>query len=172
MEEKKEKTAGELRREELFLNQKNGYDRITPEEEAAMRNYCDDYKRFLDNGKTERECVEYTVRLAEEMGFCRFERGMAVKPGDKIYRINRGKAVMLAVIGSAPLSEGVNIGAAHIDSPRLDLKPNPLYEDSELAFFSSVSACLPGSRSPVAPRSNGWRPGRRHLVPCFPASSG
>jgi len=137
MEEKKEKTIGEKRREELLWNPKNGYDRMASEDEAAMHRYCEDYKRYLDSGKTERECVEYTVLLAKKHGFRPFERGMAVTPGDKIYRINRGKAVVLAVIGSAPLSEGVNIGAAHIDSPRLDLKPNPLYEDSELAFFKT-----------------------------------
>jgi aspartyl aminopeptidase len=137
MEEKKEKTPGEKRREELLNNPKNGYDRVTPEDEAAMKIYCEDYKKFLDNGKTERECVEYIATLAALKGFRSFERGMALRPGDKIYRVNRGKSVMLAVIGSTPLSEGVSIGAAHIDSPRLDLKPNPLYEDSELAFFKT-----------------------------------
>lgn len=137
MEEKKEKSAAELRREELFFNAKNGYDRLTTEEEAAMHAYCEEYKKYLDLGKTERECVDYTVALAEKRGFRPFERGMEVKPGDKLYRVNRGKAVMLAVIGAAPLSEGANIGAAHIDSPRLDLKPNPLYEESEMAFFKT-----------------------------------
>ena len=62
---------------------------------------------------------------------------MALQPGDRVYRVNRGKALMLAVLGSRPMSEGVNIGAAHIDSPRLDLKQNPLYEDSELAFLKT-----------------------------------
>ena len=71
----------------------------------------------MDAGKTERECVTEAVRLAEAKGFKPFTRGMAVNPGDKLYRINRGKALMLAVVGTRPLSEGVNIGAAHIDSP-------------------------------------------------------
>ena len=102
-----------------------------------MRAYCEDYKKFLDAGKTERECVDETVRQAEAKGFKPFVRGMAVNPGDKLYRVNRGKAIMLAVVGSRPLSEGVNIGAAHIDSPRLDLKQNPVYEDSELAFLKT-----------------------------------
>ena len=135
--EEKQKTPGELRREALLYQPKNGYDRLNPAEEADMNAYCEDYKKFLDAGKTERECVDETVRLAEYHGFKPFVRGMVLNPGDKLYRVNRGKAVMLAVIGSKPLSEGVNIGAAHIDAPRLDLKPNPLYEDAELAFLKT-----------------------------------
>ncbi|MEQ2455239.1 aminopeptidase [Flavonifractor hominis] len=135
--EEKQKTTGELRREALFYQPKNGYDRLSAQDEADMKAYCEDYKKFLDAGKTERECVDETVRLAQSHGFQPFTRGMAVNPGDKLYRVNRGKAVMLAVVGSKPLSEGVNIGAAHIDAPRLDLKPNPLYEDSELAFLKT-----------------------------------
>ena len=133
----KEKTAGELRREALCYAPKNGYDRLTAEDEAALQRYCEDYKRFLDAGKTERECVSEAIRQAEAKGFRPFVRGMELKSGDKIYRSNRGKSLMLAVVGSRPLSVGVNIGAAHIDSPRLDLKPNPLYEDSELAYFKT-----------------------------------
>ena len=135
--EEKQKTAGELRREALLYQPKNGYDRLSAQDEADMKSYCEDYKKFLDAGKTERECVTEAVRLAEAKGFKPFTRGMAVNPGDKLYRINRGKSLMLAVVGTRPLSEGVNIGAAHIDSPRLDLKPNPLYEDAELAFFKT-----------------------------------
>ena len=135
--EEKQKTPGELRREALLYQPKNGYDRLNPAEEADLNAYCEDYKKFLDAGKTERECVDETVRLAEYHGFKPFVRGMALNPGDKLYRVNRGKALMLAVIGTRPLSEGVNIGAAHIDAPRLDLKPNPLYEDAELAFFKT-----------------------------------
>ena len=135
--EEKQKTPGELRREALLYQPKNGYDRLPAAEEADLNAYCEDYKKFLDAGKTERECVDETVRLAEYHGFKPFTRGMDIRPGDKLYRVNRGKAIMLAVIGSRSLSEGVNIGAAHIDSPRLDLKPNPLYEDAELAFLKT-----------------------------------
>ncbi|HWS43338.1 MAG TPA: aminopeptidase [Pseudoflavonifractor sp.] len=135
--EEKVKTIGELRREALLDNPKNGYDRLSAEDEAAMKTYCEDYKRFLDTGKTERECVDEAIRLAEAQGFKVFTRGMAVNPGDRLYRANRGKSLMLAVVGSSPLSEGVNIGAAHIDAPRLDIKQRPLYEDSELAFLKT-----------------------------------
>lgn len=89
--EEKQKTAGELRRESLCYRQKNGYDRLSQEAEAAMKSYCEDYKRFLDAGKTERECVDETVRLAEAAGFKPFTRGMAVNPGDRLYRVNRAR---------------------------------------------------------------------------------
>ena len=135
MEEKK--NAGDLRRDALLYRPKNGWDRITAAQEAELKGYCEDYKKFLDDSMTEREAVETAIALAEAKGFKPFARGMELKAGDKIYRSNRGKAIMLAVIGSKSLSEGVNIGAAHIDAPRLDLKPNPLYEDSELAFFKT-----------------------------------
>ena len=133
----KEKTAAELRREALSWKQKNGWDCLADGEEAALNSYCEDYKKFLDAGKTERECVDYTVYLAQANGFKAFERGMELKAGDKVYRVNRGKAVMLAVIGSEGLENGANIGAAHIDSPRLDLKQNPLYESEEMAFLKT-----------------------------------
>ena len=133
----KVKTAGELRREALLYKQKNGWDCLAEGEEAALEAYCEDYKKYLDEGKTERECVDYTVRLAEANGYKAFERGMELNPGDKVYRVNRGKAIMLAVIGSESLANGANIGAAHIDSPRLDLKQNPLYESEEMAFLKT-----------------------------------
>ena len=135
MEEKK--TAGDLRREALLYRPKNGYDRLSAADETAMKRYCEDYKKFLDESMTEREAVDSAVALAEAKGFKPFVRGMELKAGDKVYRVNRGKAVMLAVVGTEPLSQGAHIAAAHIDSPRLDLKPNPLYEDSEMAFFKT-----------------------------------
>ena len=102
-----------------------------------MEAYCTGYKQFLDGGKTERECVDRAVALAEKAGFRPYVRGTEVKPGDKVYRVNRGKAVTLAVIGRKSLDQGANIGAAHIDSPRLDLKQNPLYEAEELAYLKT-----------------------------------
>ena len=123
--EEKEKSPAQLRREALCLDKKNGYDRLTAEDEQDMTAYCEDYKRFLDAAKTEREAVDEAVRLAKSKGFVPFIRGMSVNPGDKYYRVNRGKALMLAIIGEKSLADGVSIGAAHIDSPRLDLKQNP-----------------------------------------------
>ena len=137
MDEKKELTRGEQLRRALTYQKKNGYDRLQPGELEAIEAYCSGYKQFLDGGKTERECVDRTIALAETAGFRPYVRGMELKPGDKVYRSNRGKAVMLAVIGRKGLDQGVNIGAAHIDSPRLDLKQNPVYEADELAFFKT-----------------------------------
>ena len=137
MDEKKELTRGEQLRRALTYQKKNGYDRLQTGELEAIEAYCSGYKQFLDGGKTERECVDRTIALAETAGFRPYVRGMELKPGDKVYRSNRGKAVMLAVIGRKGLDQGVNIGAAHIDSPRLDLKQNPVYEAEELAFFKT-----------------------------------
>ena len=136
-EEKKEQTRGEQLRKALLYDKKNGYDRLIAGELEAMEAYCTGYKQFLDGGKTERECVDRAVALAEKAGFRPYVRGTEVKPGDKVYRVNRGKAVTLAVIGRKSLDQGANIGAAHIDSPRLDLKQNPLYEAEELAYLKT-----------------------------------
>ena len=123
--------------EKLAYAPKNGYERLSAEEEQAMHAYCEDYKDFLDHGKTERLCVEHCIELASARGFVPYEKGMALKTGDKVYYNNRGKAIMLAVIGEQDLSHGANIGAAHTDAPRLDLKPRPLYEEAELAYFKT-----------------------------------
>ena len=137
MDEFKEPTRGEQLRKALAYEKKNGYDRLLPGELEAMEDYCTGYKQFLDAGKTERECVDRTIALAEAAGFRPYTRGMELKAGDKVYCSNRGKAIMLAVMGRKGLDQGVNIGAAHIDSPRLDLKQNPLYETEEMAFFKT-----------------------------------
>ena len=137
MDERKEESRGEQLRRALAYEKKNGYDRLQPGELEAMDAYCAGYKQFLDAGKTERECVDRTIALAEASGFRPYTRGMELNPGDKVYQVNRGKAIMLAVMGKKSLAEGVNIGAAHIDSPRLDLKQNPLYEADEMAFLKT-----------------------------------
>ena len=129
-------TIEELR-ESLLASPKNGYTRITAEERAEMESYCKRYMAFMDECKTEREATAWAVREAEKNGFVPFVPGMDAKPGDKIYYNNRGKAIALAVIGTESLSKGANICAAHVDSPRMDLKPNPLYEDSEIAYFKT-----------------------------------
>ena len=132
-----EKTDIKELKKQLFSTKKNGYDKIKQEELPLMDAYCRDYMAYLDAGKTERLCAAETIRLAEEKGYRPYVRGMEVKTGDKLYVCNRGKAVMLAHIGRKSLAEGVQIAAAHIDAPRLDLKPNPRYEESEMAFFKT-----------------------------------
>ena len=132
-----EKTDSKELKKQLFSTKKNGYDKIAREELPLMESYCRDYMAYLDAGKTERLCAAETIRLAENAGYRPYVRGMEIKTGDKLYVCNRGKAVMLAHIGEKSLAEGVQIAAAHIDAPRLDLKPNPLYEESEMAFFKT-----------------------------------
>ena len=129
-------TTEELRTS-LLASNKNGYTRITADQKAEMNAYCARYMAFMDACKTEREATSWAVREAEKRGFMPFGPGMQVKPGDKIYYNNRGKAIALAVIGTESLAMGANICAAHVDSPRMDLKPNPLYEDSEIAYFKT-----------------------------------
>ena len=132
-----ENNKGKLLREQLLNQKKNGWDKVDEATEHAIFDYCEGYKAYLDKGKTERTCVDYTVELIEAAGFVPLERGMELVPGMKVYRVNRGRGINLAVIGSAPLDQGVSIVAAHIDAPRLDLKPTPLYEDSEIAFLKT-----------------------------------
>lgn len=136
MAEKKNGEKEEFRKK-LFYEQKNGYDLIDSKERIALEKFCEGYKTFLDAAKTEREAVNEAVRLAEKAGFVPLTSETVLEPGTKVYRSNRGKALMLAVIGKNDLSGGCNIAAAHVDSPRLDLKQLPLYEDSELAYFKT-----------------------------------
>ena len=124
-------------RDTLLRNTKHGYDRMDPAEMAALEAYCADYRKFLDNSKTERDCVDYTIKLAEGKGFVPYTPGMPLLPGTKVYVNNRDKAIMLAVIGKRHLSEGIHVEVAHTDAPRLDLKPNPLYEEAELGYFKT-----------------------------------
>ena len=129
-------TTDELR-ETLLRSPKNGLQLLNDQQRTEMESYCKDYRAFMDACKTEREATAWAVREAQKHGYKPFTPGMAAKPGDKIYYDNRGKSIALAVIGTKPLSEGANICAAHVDSPRMALKPNPLYEDSEIAYFKT-----------------------------------
>ena len=101
------------------------------------RKFCEGYKKFLDEGKTERECVRYAVKLLEKNGYRPFEAGASYQAGDKVYYVNRGKSLIATTFGRLPLEEGLRINGAHIDSPRLDLKPNPMYEKDEMAYFKT-----------------------------------
>ncbi len=127
----------EDKRKELLYAPKNGYTRIGEDDKAAMNEYGRRYMDFLNAAKTERESVTEAIRLAEEKGFVPYTPGMAMTPGTRVYSTVYGKAINLAVIGQKPLSQGTRIAAAHIDNPRIDLKPNPLYEDGELAYFKT-----------------------------------
>lgn len=124
-------------RKTLFYTQKNGLDLVSANEAGQIEAYCAGYKAYLNDARTEREAVREAIALAEREGFRAYVPGMALKAGDKIWYSNRGKALLLAVVGKKPMSEGCVVAAAHVDSPRLDLKQIPLYEDTEMAFFKT-----------------------------------
>lgn len=117
------------------MERKSAWDKISNKKEVF--DFCDDYIKYLNLGKTERLCVEYSKKLAKENGFVDIDSVNELKEGMKIYKINRGKNIVLAVIGKADIEKGFNLVAAHIDSPRLDLKQIPLYEDSNMAMFKT-----------------------------------
>lgn len=122
---------------ELFYAPKHASEIISDEEQKKADEFAEEYKRYMDNGKTERESVKYFIEKAEKHGFTEFDRKKKYSAGEKVYYNNRGKSVILCVFGTRPICDGVKISAAHLDSPRLDLKPNPLYEDGEMAYFKT-----------------------------------
>ncbi len=125
-------------RDRLMYTPKNGYDRLSDGDYKKINACGEKYKTFLNEGRTERGAVRYAVSLAEGAGFKPYTEGMKLSAGDKIYTVNRGKSVILAVMGKKPMKDGVNIIAGHIDVPRLDVKPMPLYEESrELAYLKT-----------------------------------
>lgn len=132
-----EKTETELLKEKLFMQKKNGLLTVSEETVRQADDFCEGYKKFLDNSKTERMAVKSAIALAEKAGFKPFEYGKKYNAGDRYYVNNHGKSLALVNIGSVSAEQGVHITAAHIDSPRLDLKPNPLYEEIELALFKT-----------------------------------
>jgi len=124
-------------KEKLFNQKKNGWEGLSEKKRNEVFNYCNGYMGFLNKGKTEREIVRTSKEMAEKAGFKDINSKKTLKPGDKIYYINREKNIYLAVIGKEPIENGLHIIGAHADSPRLDLKPNPLYEDGEFAYLKT-----------------------------------
>lgn len=117
------------------------WEHYTEEEKEKVFSFAEDYRKFISECKTERECVDWFEELAKSAGFISMEEVKAgskrLEPGDRVYALNHGKAMALFVVGTAPIEEGMNILGAHIDSPRLDLKQNPLYEDTGLAMLDT-----------------------------------
>ena len=128
--------AKELK-EKLFRKKTNGWETLNKEEKKKAYDFSEKFMHFINSAKTERECVKSLTNILEHNGFKNIETVDNLKAGDKIYYINREKNIYAAVIGSDDLTNGLNIIGAHIDSPRLDLKPNPLYESEELALFKT-----------------------------------
>lgn len=141
-----------------MADKKNAVLRMSEEELKKCDKFCEGYKAFLDIAKTEREASAEIVKMAKARGFVEFSAKNKYKPGDKVFYLNREKSVILAVIGKESIENGVNLVAAHIDSPRLDMKQNPLYEKDEVAYFKTHY--YGGiKKSPVADRSAlaAWR---------------
>ena len=132
MENTNEKTAGQKLQEELTWK----FPSVAleaPERVKEAYDFCEPYKTFLSEAKTERECVLKAEAMLKDAGYTEFDPKASYQPGDKVYFNNRGKAIIASTFGTAPLDEGIRLNAAHIDAPRLDLKPTP-----EQSPFSSL----------------------------------
>lgn len=132
-----EKSAAQLKKEELFLQRKHMSYVVSDDVKKASDAFAEGYKDFMTTAKIEREVVTYMLAKAKEQGYTEFDKTKTYQPGDKVYKVNREKAILLTTFGKKSVAEGVRLVASHIDSPRLDLKPNPLYETDELAFFKT-----------------------------------
>ncbi len=128
--------ADEIRKE-LTFSFKNLWNPENEKEMKAIMDFCEDYKVALDEGKTEREFVDYSVELLEKNGFKQFDPNSSLKLGDRVYEAVHGKALIAAVIGSGDPLEGFNLVGAHIDSPRIDLKTNPIYEAADMTLMKT-----------------------------------
>ena len=125
----------------IKVKKESAWKKYNEEDLEKLNNICNDYKRFLTVSKTEREATKEIIRRAEEKGYKNLEdyikNNVEIRPGDKIYVNNKGKAVALFHIGEKPITEGMNILGAHIDSPRIDLKANPIYESDGFVYFDT-----------------------------------
>ncbi len=132
-----ETNAVQALKDALFSQKKHAVLRMDETELTACETFAQAYTSFMNRCKTEREAAQFITDTLEENGYVPFTPNMPLKAGDKVYLNNRGKAVILATIGTAPITEGVRLCAAHIDSPRLDLKQHPLYEQDEIGYFKT-----------------------------------
>ena len=144
MDQEKEKSAGKLLEEQLTWKFPH-IGKKAPEQTEEAATFCEGYKEFLNQGKTERECVAKAVEMLEAAGYRPLSMTEKYRPGDKVYLVNRQKSILATTFGEEPLNKGVRINGAHIDSPRLDLKPYPfenplLWRDPEV----SVGDCAAG----------------------------
>ncbi|NOQ38223.1 aminopeptidase [archaeon] len=136
-ESKDKKTKYQKLEEKLALKKKSAWDQFTDRQKKDAFRLCDDYKSFLDNAKTEREAVKEIEAFAKKKGFSGIGEAKELTPGSRVYDTYRNKNAALVIAGKKPITEGARIIVSHIDSPRLDLKPHPLYEDSGLAMLKT-----------------------------------
>ena len=130
-----EKTKGQVLAEEILRDPKS-LGEIDNGLLAKASEFCEGYKRFLGN-KTEREVVEYVIPILKEKGYTEYVPGKVYSAGEKFYKVNRGKTILMCTKGRRPVADGIRVTVAHIDSPRLDFKPHPLFEDAEMAYFKT-----------------------------------
>lgn len=131
------KSAGELLQKELLMNPENATTLLSDEEIEKAYAFCEDYKTFMDDAKIEIEAVKVAIQRLEANGYKAFEPGKKYQPGERYYLNNRGKALIFGTIGTRPLEQGVKILASHVDSPRLDLKQRPLYEEAQMGYLKT-----------------------------------
>ena len=132
-----EKNELQRMKEKLCSEDKSGAVRVGETVLAQADAYCEDYKAFLDAAKTEREAVSYTIERCEKNGYVPFDASKKYTAGDKVYVNNRNKAIILATFGKKPCAQGIHLAASHVDSPRLDLKPRPVYEKGGMVFLDT-----------------------------------
>ncbi len=124
-------------KEKLFKGNKDGWENADENQKNEIFKLSEGYMEFLNKAKTEREFIKHARKMADENGYKDIMEYQNLKAGDKIYFINREKSMYLAIIGEDTIENGLHIIGSHVDSPRLDLKPNPLYEDTGLAYFKT-----------------------------------
>ena len=125
----------------MAIERQNAWEKYDEEGKKSIFDFCDGYRKFISDCKTERECVKETIRLVEKNGYINLQdvikNNITLEPGDKVYANHMGKTIALFLIGDKPIQEGLKILGAHIDSPRLDIKQNPLYEDNEMVLLDT-----------------------------------
>ncbi len=132
-----EKTKGQLLKEELFYKKKTAFELRSADELKAAKEYAIDYAKWMDESKTEREAVEASIKMLSAAGYKEYHVGDKLTAGDKVYLSNRGKSLFVIKVGTEPIENGVRICAAHVDSPRIDLKQHPLFEKEGIGYFKT-----------------------------------
>ena len=132
-----EKTEGEILKEKLFNSKKSGWNGLSEEENKNIFKFSDEYMFYLNQAKTEKEIVSFSKEILLKNDFKDLKEVDSLKPGDKVFWVNRNRSLYIAVIGSQKLEDGLKIVGAHGDSPRIDLKQNPLYEENGIGLLKT-----------------------------------
>ena len=132
-----EKTEGEALKEKLFNNKNVGWNSLNEDEERQVFKFADEYMFYLNQAKTEKEIVHFSKEILLKNDFKDLKDVQSLNPGDKVFWVNRNRSLYIAVIGQEPIENGIKMIGAHGDSPRIDLKQNPLYEENEVAFLKT-----------------------------------